>query len=201
MLEGRFKSNVNLFWNHIGSILAKSGMTPNMVTLTGFILTIMSCIYFLIFKNSFWFGIFLVLSFIFDYLDGAVARVSEQSTKFGSYLDAVIDRYQEIMVYFVIGCVTHYWSNVFLAITGSLLVSYNKARVAIDTPISNNNWPDMMERMERLALLCTALILEGIFPGNKILLYLILVLGILTHATAVQRFFRAKEILMKRDTK
>jgi phosphatidylglycerophosphate synthase len=201
MLDSRFKSKVDLFWNHLGSILVKLGMTPNMVTLAGFVLTIISCLYFLMTNNCFWFGIFLAVSFIFDYLDGAVARVSEQSTKFGSYLDAVIDRYQEIMVYFSIGFVTHYWSFVFLAVTGSLLISYNKARVAIDTPISNNNWPDLMERMERLVIICTALILEGIFQDKNILLYMILLLGILAHITAIQRFFRAKKILVKSESR
>jgi len=199
MLDGMFKSKINIFWNSLGSILAKSGMTPNMVTLAGLILTIFSCIYFLLFKNSFWFGIFLAISFIFDYLDGAVARVANLSTKFGSYLDAVIDRYQEVMVYFTIGIVTDFWIYVFITVTGSLLISYNKARVAIDIPISNNNWPDLLERTERLTILCAALILDGIFQGNNLLLYMILLLGILAHLTAIQRFFRAKKIFMKRE--
>lgn len=199
MLDGMFKSKINILWNNVGRILAKSGITPNMVTMTGLILTLLSCLFFLMSNNCFLFGIFLAITFIFDYLDGAVARVTNKCTKFGSYLDAVIDRYQEVMVYFTIGIVTDYWSYVFLAITGSLLISYNKARVAIDTPISNNNWPDLLERTERLTILCAALILEGIFQDKNILLYMIILVGILAHFTAIQRFFRAKKILMKRE--
>jgi phosphatidylglycerophosphate synthase len=201
MLVGLFKSKLDRFWNQMGAGLARSGVSPNMVTLAGMGLTFFSCLYFLLSADFFGFGIFLAITFTSDSLDGAVARLTNRSSKFGSYLDAVVDRYQEILVYLTLGIVTEFWIPVFIAVTGSLLVSYNKARVAVDTPISNHGWPDLMERMERLILICMALILEGLFPDHDIMKYLLILMGILTHLTAVQRFFRAKNILIEIDKK
>ncbi len=199
MLDGLFKSKIDNFWDQLGRGLAKTGLTPNGVTLMGFGLTIGACLFFLWSENYIWFGLLLGLSFSCDSLDGAVARVTNQATKFGSYLDAVIDRYQEIFVYFVIGLKTELWGLVFIVATGSLLISYNKARTAIDISISNNDWPDLLERLERVLFICFTLVLEGIFPGHDILFYMLVLLGVGTHLTAIQRFFRAKKLLGDKD--
>ena len=199
MLDGLFKSKIDLFWDRLGMFLVKLRLTPNMVTVGGLVLVVLSSLYFIVFKDSFWFGVFLAITFAADSLDGAVARITGKSTKFGSYLDAVADRYQEILVYFVIAYVRGYWGSVFWVITGSLLISYNKARVAVDTPIRNDNWPDLLERMERVILLCVTLLLDGLFPDKNILWYAIVIIAILAHFTAIQRFFRARRILVKKD--
>jgi len=199
MLDGLFKSKIDGFWDILGRGLARTGLTPNGVTLMGFGLTLSACIIFLWSENYIWFGLMLGLTFACDSLDGAVARVTDQSTKFGSYLDAVIDRYQEILVYFVIVLKTGFWVPVFMVVTGSLLISYNKARCAIDIPISNNDWPDLLERLERVILICFALIFQGFFPDQLILFYMLVLLGIGTHLTAIQRFFRAKKLLDNED--
>lgn len=199
MLDGLFKSKIDRFWDRLAKGLARTGLTPNMITLLGFILSLIFCLYFYVYENYAGFGILLVLTFACDSLDGAVARMTDTATKYGSYLDAVVDRYQEVVIYFVIGAVTEFWILVFWVITGSLLISYNKARVAIDTPISNTDWPDLLERLERVIILCLALILEGVFPGKNILYYMLILMGVLTHFTAVQRFLRAKKLLNKMD--
>jgi len=79
-------------------------------------------------------------------MTGEVARARHMETKFGGYLDAVIDRYQELLVFLMIGLTTGYWLLVFLAMTGGVFTSYAKARTAIEAPVSNNNWPDLFER-------------------------------------------------------
>ena len=142
----------------------------------------------------------LAFSFSFDALDGAVARITKTSSKYGGYLDAVIDRYQEIAIYFTIAYVNDYWLVCFLAITGSLLVSYNKARTAVEIRIDNDKWPDLTERLERIILICAGLILDPVivlpeYLRHDFLFYIILLIGISAHVTAVQRFFRAKEML------
>lgn len=199
MLDGHFKTRMDIFWNRLGMILVKLHLTPNMVTLGGLGLVLLSCLHFVIFKNSLYFGIFLTLSFTTDALDGAVARITGKSTKFGAYLDAVVDRYQEILVYFVIAYTREYWLVSFGAITGSLLVSFNKARVAIETPVSNDGWPDLLERMERLVLISAGLLIDGLFPGRDILWYMVVIIGVLAHFTALQRFFRARKYILKTE--
>lgn len=196
MLDGLFKTKIDLFWDRLGLRLAKLGLTPNMVTLGGLVLVISSCLYYIVFKNSLVFAIFLALSFTSDELDGAVARVTGKATQYGSYLDAVVDRYQEILVYFAIACARGYWLAAFAAVTGSLLISYNKARTALEMQVSNDGWPDLLERMERLVLITVALLIDGLFPGRDILRYAVFLIAVLAHFTAVQRFLRARRLLL-----
>jgi phosphatidylglycerophosphate synthase len=150
--------------------------------------------------QSFWFGLGLIFSFAFDALDGAVARITGKTSKYGGYLDAVIDRYQEIAAFLAIGLVTGWWALCFLALSGSLMVSYNKARTALEIPIQNHNWPDLMERFERIFVLCAALILDPLVPvpdflGGRALFVGIALIAALSHLTAIQRFLRARALL------
>lgn len=201
MLDGLFKAKIDPFWNKLATVFVKLGLTPNMVTLSGLVFVILSCLYFVIFENSLYFGIFLALSFTTDALDGAVARITGKTTSYGAYLDAVVDRYQEILVYFVIAIVRGYWLGAFGAITGSLLVSYNKARTALEMPVSNDHWPDLLERMERIVLITAALLIDGLFPGKDILRYAVILIAGLAHFTAIQRFLRARKLLLKENKK
>jgi phosphatidylglycerophosphate synthase len=202
MLDGTYKSKTEQFWQAIARSFVRAGFSPNQVTWIGLFLVLGNCALYAWHRTSFWFGLGLVLSFIFDALDGAVARLSGRTSKYGGYLDAVIDRYQEILVYAVIAWVTGWWEVAFLALSGSLMVSYNKARTAMEIPIKNNNWPDLMERFERLFVLCAALILDSFIPlpalfGGRLLFAGMLVIGVLSHATAIQRFYRARALLRR----
>ena len=201
MLDGLFKAKIDLFWDRLGTLLAKLGLTPNVVTLGGLVLVLLSCLYFFITEDCLYFGVFLAFSFTTDALDGAVARITGKKTKYGAYLDAVVDRYQEILVYFVIGYVRGYWLGVFGAITGSLLVSYNKARTALEIPVSNDGWPDLLERTERIVLITAALLIDGLFPGKDFLGYAIILIAVLAHFTAIQRFLRARKLLLTENKK
>ena len=137
--------------------------TPNQITWTGLVLVLANCALYTAHRQNLWFGLGLAFSFAFDALDGAVARLTGKSSKYGAYLDAVIDRYQEIAAYLAIGFVSGWWVECFLALSGSLMVSYNKARTSLEIPIDNDNWPDLMERLERIALLCIALVVDAFF--------------------------------------
>ena len=200
MLNGLKRDWADPFWQFLAVPLVRAGLTPNQVTLIGFALIAGNCLLYLLHRDSVLFGLGLAFSFVFDALDGAVARIRGMASKFGGYLDAVIDRYQEIAVYVAIAWVTGWWEAVFLALTGSLMVSYNKARTAIEVPIENHAWPDLLERFERIVILCGALILDDLialpaFLGGRVLFLALLGIGILAHVTAIQRFFRAKRLL------
>jgi len=205
MIDGLHKSFADRIWNALAKPLASTGITPNAVTCAGFILIMASCAWYLAHGDSLVFGICLALSFAFDALDGAVARLQGTSSKFGGYLDAIIDRYQEIFVFGAIAYLNDWWGIAFFALTGSLMVSYAKARTAIEIPISNDNWPDLLERFERIVLLCGALVADSLFrlPGiadDRVLWWALLIIGALSHITAVQRFFRARSMIRKHDS-
>jgi len=81
------------------------------------------------------------------------------------------------------------------------LSSYAKARTAIEISISNSDWPDLMERQERVIYTCILLVVAGLFgaalaPWFNLLEAGLWVLAALTHATAIQRFLRARRLLL-----
>ena len=182
------------------AVLTRLGATPNRVTLLGLALVVASCAAYLLHRSAFWFGLSLAVAMSCDALDGALARAQGSVTKFGGYLDAVIDRYQEIVTFLAIAWVTDWWLASFLAVTGATLTSYNKARLAIEIPVDNKAWPDLLERPHRMALLFAGLVLDPFLPlpdwlGGRFLFLVLWVLAALTHVTAIQRFFRARRNL------
>jgi phosphatidylglycerophosphate synthase len=181
--------------------LASSDVTPNQITSIGLVLVLANCGLYLVNHNTFWLGVGLALSFTFDSLDGVIARRQGTQSKFGGYLDAVVDRYQEFAAYLVIAWVNDLWPVVFFVVTGSLLTSYNKARTAIEIPVDNKGWPDLLERPQRMWILCTALILDSVIPipavlGGRLVTVALVALAVLAHFTAAQRFFRARRKLL-----
>lgn len=196
MIDGLYKARMDRVWDRMAHGLVRMGLTPNQVTVLGLILVLTSCAQYLVFQSSFWFGFLLALSLAGDALDGAVARLTRSSSRFGGYLDAVIDRYQEIAIFCSIAVVRDWWPLCFVAVTGSMLVSYNKARVAIEVPIDNFAWPDLLERTERVILLVSALLFDGLLPRWNILWWGISAIALLSHLTAIQRFLRARRLLL-----
>jgi phosphatidylglycerophosphate synthase len=201
MLDGSNRGIGERFWHGLARPLANAGLSPNQVTWIGLVLILANCAVYIVHRQNLWFGLGLVVSFSFDGLDGAVARLTGKSSKYGGYLDAVIDRYQEIAVYLAIAWVTQWWAISFLAVTGSLLVSYNKARTAMEIPIDNHNWPDLLERFERIFIICAALILDSVIAlpaalGGSLLFAGISAIALLSHVTAIQRFMRARAMLL-----
>lgn len=196
MIVGTHKSHIDAFWNRMAGILVWMGLTPNQVTAGGLVLVGFSCVHYAVYQSNLWFGVLLALSLTADGLDGAVARLTSKSSKFGAYFDGVVDRYQEVLIFHVIALVNGWWNIAYLAITGSLLISYNKARTALEIPVRNENWPDLLERLERLIWIVASLILDGLFPGRNLLWWGIALLAILAHITAVQRFLRARRMIL-----
>jgi phosphatidylglycerophosphate synthase len=180
--------------------LTRLGIRPNQLTWFGLILVIISCALYPLHRSSLWLGVGLAIAFSFDALDGALARAQGNVTKFGGYLDAVVDRYQEIVAFLAVAWVTGWWPVCFLGVTGAMLTSYNKARVAIEMPVENKAWPDLLERPQRMGLLVLGLVFDSTLPlpdflGGRFLFLVLCVLTIGTHLTAIQRFLRARRIL------
>ena len=148
-------------------------------------------------------GLSLAVAFAFDALDGAVARRRGMTSKSGGYLDAMVDRYQELAVLAALAHVHDLWALSLACFSGSVLTSYAKARTAIETPVSNDNWPDFFERMERVIFLCAMLVLAGIFTSYapQIVIAGLGLFAVLSHFTALQRARRAFQMLREPDRK
>lgn len=186
------------FGRRFVALVAGSGITPNQITVIGLVLVLFNCGLFLWSHNTLWFGSGLIAALLFDTLDGLVARHQGTSSLFGGYLDAIIDRYEEVAIYLAIAIVLDAWLVSFLILSGSMLTSYAKARTAIEMPIANKGWGDFLEKPTRLFILCTGLI------GAPVLTWFLPValwmLAVMTHFTALQRFARARFMLRETDT-
>ena len=205
MIDGNYKALTNKIWNVLAGAFVTAGLSPNQVTILGLVFVLFNCALYPLHRNPLVFGLGLAVSLLFDGIDGAVARLTNSASRFGGYLDAVVDRYQECAIYFAIAWVTGWWALSFLALSGSLLTSYNKARTAVEVPIDNDSWPDLLERLERLVILTIALILDPFIPlpgalGGHVLYVGLVVLAAGTHFTALQRFWRARKLILQRSS-
>ncbi len=124
-------------------LLARTSITPSAITWFGFLLAVGAAAL-IITGHLFAAGFVVLFAGFFDMLDGALARHTNQTTRFGAVLDSILDRLSEavlllgILVLFLLveelsvlfTLVAKEWSIllVCLALSGSLLVSYIRAR-------------------------------------------------------------------------
>lgn len=204
MIDGLIKHVLDPLWEAAATPLVKARVTPNQVTIAGLILIGLSSAAFLWHRNTALFGATLALAFAFDALDGAVARRRGLQSKAGGYLDAMVDRYQELCVLAALALVHEVWAWALAVFSGAMITSYAKARTALEAPVSNDGWPDLMERLERIIYLCALLLLVGALsafglPERAMIIAGLAILALLVHATALQRFMRAYRLLAQED--
>ncbi|HTZ05243.1 MAG TPA: CDP-alcohol phosphatidyltransferase family protein [Gaiellaceae bacterium] len=119
--------------------LARTSVTPNMLTATGVSLCIVAAVLVPFESRNeilfYWLGaVLFVIGSLLDILDGALARVGEKSTPFGAFLDSTTDRVGESAMLAAIGLVLSRQGNdiavvfTILAVAGSILVSYTRAK-------------------------------------------------------------------------
>jgi len=180
-LWNKIKSNAYKALNPIISLLIKTGITPNGITIIGFVITIVSAVVLIVgaeigirgdTKYITWFGIILLLAGVFDMLDGQLARKTNKITNFGALFDSVIDRYSEMIMFFGITYYLvsyHYFLSgvfAFIAMIGSIMVSYVRARaegLGVDCKVG------IMQRPERVLTIGISAILYGVishYTGN-----------------------------------
>ena len=204
MIDGLFKTHIDPLWERIAKPLAATGVTPNQVTLIGLVLVAINVAAFAWHRSTVLLGLGLAVAFAFDALDGAVARLTGLSSRRGGYLDAIVDRYQELAMMLALGWVSDAWVAAMLGLAGAYLTSYAKARTAIEIPVDNDRWPDLFERQERIIFLCALMILAGSVFRSMGLEQRVLVGGLwlyaaLTQFTALQRARRAWTMLSRVD--
>jgi CDP-diacylglycerol--glycerol-3-phosphate 3-phosphatidyltransferase len=168
--------------------LGRLGLTPNALTVIGSLLT--ASVGLLVAQG--WFvaaGVCLWLFSATDTLDGALARATGRVSVFGAFLDSVCDRYAEAAVYF--GLVWWYQSSgntlgvalAYLALVGSLMVSYARARAeGVGLQAADVGW---FQRPERIIVLGLGLLAAPFVPVA--LLVVLAVLAVLTTLTVLQR--------------
>jgi CDP-diacylglycerol--glycerol-3-phosphate 3-phosphatidyltransferase len=154
--------------------LGRLGLTPNALTVIGFLGT---CVAALAAAGGAWLAAgFLVLAFgIFDLFDGALARATGQVSRFGSFLDSTLDRAGEMVVYAAIvwACVeASFWQGAFFASTAmaaSVMVSYARAKAESLGFAPGNGLINvgLAPREVRIVILVIAMLLTGLNGGVK----------------------------------
>ena len=203
MATSKYKAQFNAWFDPTGRFLASCHIAPNTLTLLGLIFTLASCAYLIWTENVLVFCVLIFVCALFDGLDGAVARASGRVTKFGSYLDAMCDRYMETSVVLAVAYVTGFWLPSVLIVIGIMNTSYAKARAAMEVPVTNLEWPDLLEKGERgliywLGLILSELIGRPIF-GYDLFYWVLWALVIGVHFTVIQRMMRAKKYIETRN--
>jgi len=174
----------------IGEALARAGLTPNMVTTIGVLLSMVVAV---VIAGGYLIvgGLLFLVASGFDMLDGAVARAAGTVTKFGGFLDSTLDRYSETIVLF--GVLYYLLQTpdatmgallVFAATTGSLLISYARARAEA---AGFHASVGLLARPERVVILAI-----GLFFGQLLPALWILAIG--THLTVFMRIFHVWRI-------
>jgi CDP-diacylglycerol--glycerol-3-phosphate 3-phosphatidyltransferase len=200
------------FITPVGNLLARLKFHPNVITLVGLVLSAAAG---WIYSTGafFWAAWVLVLAGSCDVLDGQLARLTGRSTSFGAFFDSTMDRFGEILIfaglawYFAGG--SSGWSGgvpempqtqspvsvvlILLAASGSMMVSYTRARAEALGLECKVGW---MQRPERLTLLVVGSLLAGLpVVGLTIMKLTFFVLALTANFTAVQRVMHVRNQL------
>jgi len=176
--------------------LARAGVTANHMTIAGFfaaipVAALIATDYLVVG------GILLLIASAFDTLDGAVARVRDEVTEFGAFLDSTLDRYVEVAYFGALiwlflerddaaGVILS-----FVVLSGSIMVSYTRARAE---GLGLYGKVGVLQRPERLILLGIALIFSG-----WMLLPVLWAMAVVTNFTVLQRILHVRSQTRKRQ--
>jgi CDP-diacylglycerol---glycerol-3-phosphate 3-phosphatidyltransferase len=180
----------------IGRFLADLGLTANMLTVIGLVLNGVVAII-IATGHEVIGGVLLLVASAFDMLDGAVARATGTTSKFGGFLDSTLDRYSEVVVYLGVLILLLDTDDaktgailVLISATGALLISYARARAEAAGYSASVG---LVARPERVILLGICLII-----GEP--LWALWVLAIATHLTAATRILHVWRMSLREQS-
>jgi len=185
-----YKDSFKKLEKKVGRLFSFLPISPNQYTLISIFFAIFS-FYFLIKQNLILAIFFFLIAGFLDFIDGAVVRYKNISTKIGAYLDTICDRYVEGIL--LLGMLflplpkillpAYVW--IFLILFGSLITTYAKAAAKEKELVKQELKGGLLSRAERIILLIISLIL-GIFNVSW-MTYLLIAIALLTNFTALQR--------------
>jgi CDP-diacylglycerol--glycerol-3-phosphate 3-phosphatidyltransferase len=176
--------------------LIESRLTPNAISLTGFVLCVVSAV--LMWEELFLLsGIAYIVGSVCDTLDGRYSRMSGKGSPFGAFLDSTLDRIEEGIVLTAVAFVfAERGENVaaaavVLAVLASLMVSYTRARaeaLGVECKVG------IADRPVRVVILSAGIVLEGPFGLLEPAVYALAALAVVT---VVQRIWHVRRELTR----
>lgn len=182
------------YYRMLKLLLSYTGLTnikPNYISYIAMILGLISAF---LFGTGYTLlaGLFLLSSGMFDTFDGTIARINNKTSKFGAILDSSLDRYVEFIIF--LGILIYYRNDwmfyiVFLALIGSIMVSYTRAR---SEGLGISEIVGVMQRPERVILLAVGAIINEpvshLLNGSDIILRIaIIIIAVFSNITSIQR--------------
>jgi len=162
--------------------LALSRIHPNVLTFLGLVINIWAAVLFAAgsFRAA---GLVVILAGLFDMVDGRVARETNRVTRFGGFFDSVLDRYSDLALF--MGLLVYYATiNRFfyivltaIVMTGSVMVSYTRARAEVTIPKCKVGF---LERPERVVLIILGALFDRMAP-------VLWVIAVLSNVTVIHR--------------
>lgn len=168
----------------IARFFIRLGASPNHVTLLG-VLLMMVVATLLALGHLRAAGFLMLVGAGADGVDGVMARLSGRATRFGGFLDSTMDRYSEalallgLFVYFLPRDNAEALILIYVAVVGSMLVSYTRARAE---SVGLECKTGLLTRVERVVILMIALIVGQVRIG-------LWILAVLSQFTAAQRIY------------
>lgn len=177
------KSAGRLITGPILQVISKSSITPDVLTWLGLIINIAAAVV-IAYNHLIVGGVLVLVSGLFDILDGALARLTNKTTRFGALLDSTFDRLSEAAVF--IGLLVLYVGKgeilattlISLAMAGSFLTSYVRARAE---GLGLECQTGLFTRTERVIILTLGLVF------NRFLIVALAILVVLSFVTVGQR--------------
>jgi phosphatidylglycerophosphate synthase len=176
----------------LGPLAKRVPLNPNVLTVAGFFLT--ACASLVIPFNLRLGGALIVAGGLLDIFDGVVARTNGKTTRFGAFLDSVLDRYSDALLFL---SVAYYCAGsrdiigAYLSLgtlVGAFVISYARARAE---GLGESCHTGIMERGERIILLAIATLTGWITP-------VLWIMFPLTHITVIQRVYHVRQLLSRK---
>lgn len=196
ILSDRLKAGGRAALAPLINVLAAMGVSPNAVTVGGLVIVFVASI--LIWQHALLAGaVILAIGAGLDAVDGGLARAQGGGTPFGGFLDSTLDRAGEAIVYlgitaYSLGAASQPFAPVMLAglaLSGSFLVSYSRARAEAAGFAASNG---LAPRTERLIILVLGLAIAGL--GTSIALPIAMgLIAVLAWTTVAQRIWNVHQ--------
>lgn len=185
MVSTRFAHRVRDRLGPVGRVLARSRLSPNMITVIGLLINVAVAAV-IASGNLILGGVLLLFAGAFDVVDGAVARATNQVSKFGGFFDSTVDRYADAVT---LGGLLIYFTETdagttpvllaFIVLVGSIMISYTRSKAE---GLGMRGDVGLAQRAERVIILSAALLLNQPVWGLALL-------ALLTHFTVLQRIY------------
>jgi CDP-diacylglycerol--glycerol-3-phosphate 3-phosphatidyltransferase len=193
-VEQFLRTNFKELLDKVSQQLYQKGIRANQVTLVGLLGSALVA-YLVAHGQLFIGGLLLALFAPLDAVDGSLARLSGQTSRFGAFLDSFTDRYEEMLIFAGLGYFFAVRGNIngvmlsIFAVIGSVMVSYARARAEA---LGFEAKVGILTRIER-----TVIMMLGLLFG--IPLIALGIIALLANFTAWQRFFHVREQAIKEN--